>query len=222
MQRGFRSLRVIDAAIVIGALTALWSGVLTPGDGRALAAGPAVAQQPAQVAPGLVLPPMDPVRGKALFASKGCVVCHSINGIGGHDAPALDAATMAPQMNPFDFAADMWRGAAPMIMMQQTELGHQIEFTGQDLADIVAFVHNPEVQRTFAASDIPSDINKLMEEPSGKDEAEGSSSGMMRGGGMSGGAMGGGMMKGGGMSGGAMGGGMMKGGEMMQPPSPHQ
>jgi cytochrome c len=114
------------------------------------------------IAPGLSLPSMNPERGKLLFASKGCVVCHQVNGVGGTDAPSLDAKTMAPVMNPFDFFAKMWRGAAPMIAMQRHELGHQISFTGQDLADIVAFVHNRAVQRTFSEKDIPAKIKALM------------------------------------------------------------
>lgn len=84
------------------------------------------------LAPGLEMPAMDPARGRQLFASKGCVVCHSVNGVGGKDAPPLDASTMAPRMNPFEFAAKMWRGAEPMIYMQREELGEQIELTGQD------------------------------------------------------------------------------------------
>ena len=164
MQRAFRSFLVIGAAAAIVTLATIPTGVVTPRSGEALAAGPAAAQSPRQVAPGLVLPPMDPVRGKELFASKGCVVCHSINKVGGRDAPALDASTMAPTMDPFDFAAKMWRGAVPMIMMQQKELGHQIEFTGQNLADIVAFVHNRAVQQTFSTADIPPEIKKLIDE----------------------------------------------------------
>ncbi len=142
------------------------------------------------VAPGLVLPRMDPERGKELFASKGCVVCHSINGVGGTDAARLDASTMTPQMNPFAFFARMWRGAEPMIKMQHSELGHQVEFDGQDLADIVAFVHNAEVQKTFSESDIPAEIKAHME---GGDDS-GGTSGMMQG---QGGMMGNGGMMGG-------------------------
>ena len=32
---------------------------------------------------GLLMPMMNPARGRELFASKGCVVCHSFNGVGG-------------------------------------------------------------------------------------------------------------------------------------------
>lgn len=111
---------------------------------------------------GMLLPFMSPSKGRKLFASKGCVVCHSINGVGGEDAVALDAATMGGVMNPFDFAAKMWRGAATMISVQEEELGEQIEFTGNELANIIAFVHSAEEQKKFSEADIPEKISKLM------------------------------------------------------------
>jgi cytochrome c len=149
---------------MLAVVVSVYAGIATTGViqsvvGRAAAQGSGAERQ---LAPGLVMPSMDSVHGKQLFASKGCVICHSINGVGGTDAPKLDASTMAPVMNPFEFFAKMWRGAAPMIAMQQSEIGHQIEFTGQDLADIVAFVHNRNVQKTFSAADIPPAIKKHM------------------------------------------------------------
>jgi cytochrome c len=111
----------------------------------------------------LLLPVMNPERGRKLFASKGCVVCHSIHGVGGTDAPSLDWSTMKGPMNPFDFSARMWHGAPEMIAMQQHELGHQIQFTGEELADIIAFAHSPAEQRKFSKKDIPANIRKLME-----------------------------------------------------------
>jgi cytochrome c len=111
---------------------------------------------------GLEMPAMDPARGRQLFASKGCVVCHSVNGVGGEDAPPLDASTMESRMNPFEFAAKMWRGAEAMIYLQREELGEQIELTGQELADIVAFTHHAEEQRKFSESDVPPRIRKLI------------------------------------------------------------
>ncbi len=112
---------------------------------------------------GLLLPSMDPARGRKLFASKGCVVCHSINSVGGEDAPPLDAATMPGVMNPFDFAAKMWRGAEAMIYVQQEEIGEQIEFTGDELADIIAFIHNGDEQKNFSEADIPDRVGGLMQ-----------------------------------------------------------
>lgn len=50
-----------------------------------------------------------------------------------------------------------------MIAMQRKELGHQIEFTGQELADIIAFAHDPDEQRKFSKDDIPPNIRRLME-----------------------------------------------------------
>jgi|TARA_R110000772_G_scaffold178955_1_gene290358 cytochrome c len=111
----------------------------------------------------LAMPQMDPARGRALFASKGCVVCHSVNGIGGDDAPALDASSMPLMMNPFEFAAKMWRGAEAMVALQREELDETIELTGQELADIIAFVHSHKEQAIFSIADVPERMKKLMD-----------------------------------------------------------
>lgn len=111
---------------------------------------------------GLMMPSMDAARGRKLFASKGCVVCHAVNGIGGEDAPPLDASTMPQMMNPFEFAAKMWGGAEAMIYLQREELGEQIELTGDELSDIIAFSHDPEEQQKFSEADIPPRMKELM------------------------------------------------------------
>jgi cytochrome c len=113
--------------------------------------------------PMLMMPMMNPANGRKLFASKGCVVCHAVNGIGGEDAPPLDASTMRQMMNPFEFAAKMWGGAEAMIYLQREELGEQVAFTGQELSDIIAFVHHPEEQVKFSEADIPPRILELIE-----------------------------------------------------------
>ena len=123
--------------------------------------------------PGLMMPSMDPARGRMLFASKGCVVCHSVNGIGGVDAPPLDAATMPGPMNPFEFTAKMWRGAEAMIYVQREELGEQIEFNGDELADIIAFVHDDAEQHKFTEADIPPKIREMMHHHHGHEGGEG-------------------------------------------------
>lgn len=111
---------------------------------------------------GLAIPAFDPELGRRLFASKGCVVCHSVNGIGGEDAPEFSAEYMDSPMNAFDFAAGMWRGAPAMIAMQEEELGEQIELSGEELAAIIAFVHDAGEQAKFSQADIPHDIEELM------------------------------------------------------------
>lgn len=118
----------------------------------------------------LAMPEMDPVRGRKVFAEKGCVVCHSVNGIGGEDAPALDATTMRPMMNPFEFAAKMWDGAEAMVYLQRDELGEPIQLTGQDLADIIAFVHSHAEQTKFTEDDVPERIRELIEHGHGEGE----------------------------------------------------
>ncbi len=113
---------------------------------------------------GLIIPDFDPVEGRALFGAKGCVVCHSINGIGGGDAPDISSSHMEAGMNAFEFAARMWRGAPAMIAMQENELGGQIELTGEELAAIIAFVHDADEQARFSEADIPDNILELLEE----------------------------------------------------------
>jgi mono/diheme cytochrome c family protein len=112
---------------------------------------------------GLALPKMDSKRGRELYVSKGCVVCHAINGAGGAYGAPLDASTMDPAKNPFEFFARMWLGNKPMIEMQEEKMGGQVELDAQELADIVAFIHDPAMQASFSEDEIPSDIKKLMD-----------------------------------------------------------
>lgn len=104
---------------------------------------------------GLVLPPMDASRGRVLFAEKGCVICHSVNGVGVDVGPALDADAMPSPMNAFEFAARMWRGAAAMTAMQEEELGGVIALTGQELADLIAFAHDADEQKKLVIGQVP-------------------------------------------------------------------
>ena len=98
---------------------------------------------------------MDSGRGRALFLNKGCVICHSVNGVGAEIGPSLNAADMPTPMNVFEFAARMWRGASAMAVMQEYELGGIISLTGQELADLIAFAHNAEEQAKLTESQIP-------------------------------------------------------------------
>lgn len=101
-------------------------------------------------------------RARALFTGKGCVICRSINGVGGKAGLALDASRGDYYVVIFEFAARMWRGAATMIVLQEMELGYRIELTGQELADIARFVHDQEAQQDFSESDVPELIRDRM------------------------------------------------------------
>ena len=84
--------------------TALVAGLLL----ATAAVLPARAQeQGGAMSGGYVLPLADAERGRALFVGKGCVVCHSVNGVGGEAGPPLDVDPEAPYANLFDFTARM-------------------------------------------------------------------------------------------------------------------
>lgn len=86
------------------------------------------------------MPEPNPRRGRILFITNGCVICHQVNGVGGSAGPRLDAAEPASTVDPLEFSARIWRGARAMTALQSLELGYVIELEGQDIADLAAFV----------------------------------------------------------------------------------
>lgn len=133
------------------------------------AAGPAEAQPDSSAAsvegegagPRLVVPMVDSVRGKRLFVDKGCVLCHSVNSVGGLAGPALDTPEDGGYVDLMDFMARMWRGAFAMIELQGMELGYQLDFSGQELGDIAAFLADREAQERFGDDDVPDLIRDM-------------------------------------------------------------
>lgn len=57
----------------------------------------------------------------------------------------------------------MWRGAEPMIFLQREHLRYVIDLSGQELADIIAFVHDAEEQSKFSLDDIPPEVLRLID-----------------------------------------------------------
>lgn len=109
-----------------------------------------------------VLPLTDPDKGRELFINKGCVVCHAVNGVGGTIAPALDADPEVNEIDPYSLMARMWAGADAMLLLQAMELGYQIEFTAQELAQIDRFLSDLEAQQELTQDDVPDLVKQWM------------------------------------------------------------
>lgn len=124
-----------------------------------LALAPSLIPLPAQAdeSPGLklVLPVVDSERGRQLFVTKGCVYCHAVNGVGGKAAPAFDSDSAAPTIDLAGFIARMWGGAQAMIELQEMDLGYQIQLTGDELAHIAGFAHDPAEQKKLLEDQVP-------------------------------------------------------------------
>lgn len=126
--------------------------------------GLALAQHPAQAQTMVeaVTPTVDPSRGRTLFVRKACVVCHAVNGIGGGMGPSLDAEPGQGPVDVADFAARMWRGAGPMVWLQNYELGYQINLTGEDIAHLAGFASDADEQAKFEENQVPGRILELL------------------------------------------------------------
>ncbi len=108
---------------------------------------------------------VDPAHGRELFVEKGCVICHSANGVGGKAAPALDADITTAAADPLEFAARMWRGAPAMIELQSVELGYTIYLEASEIADLAAFASDREAQRKLTPETLPETLrNSLLDQ----------------------------------------------------------
>ncbi len=110
------------------------------------------------------IPIMNSAKGMRLFASKGCVACHMINGVGGKRGPALDAKAGARVVSPMQIAARMWRGAPAMIAMQERGFGRAIDFSGDELGHLFAFIADAKRQEGFSEALIPIRTRRMIEE----------------------------------------------------------
>jgi mono/diheme cytochrome c family protein len=112
--------------------------------------------------PALVMPTMNASRGRVYFATRACVICHKVNGIGGDLAPPLDLDPDGKEINVFDFVTRMWRGARSMVALQDSLFGESIDLAPDELADIIAFVYDAEERKKFSENDIPKFIRDFM------------------------------------------------------------
>lgn len=137
---------------ISGIAAAIGAALLASACGKVIAPN---AQTPATQTKEAIAHAGDAAAGRAAFVQKGCVLCHSINGVGGKAAPALDAPDDFVQPDPLDFAARMWRGAPAMVEFQSVELGYVIDLSADDIAHIATFAASREEQRLLKDEDIP-------------------------------------------------------------------
>lgn len=150
-------------ALGISALV-IAASACAPGGAPKSDASAAPAEKPAEKHSVVTRTP-DAAAGRSAFVLKGCVICHSINGVGGKAAPALDAHSDADPVDPVAFAARMWRGAAAMVELQNLELGYVIDLSPQDIVNISAFTAEREEQQKLKVDDIPKEIrDSLLDE----------------------------------------------------------
>jgi len=90
--------------------------------------------QPRQVLPGRA------VDGETLFASKGCVDCHGIQGLGGPVGPKLAGRKLYPSL--FEFAAAMWNKGPVMAREMKRRIVAVPPLQANELADIVGYLYS--------------------------------------------------------------------------------
>ena len=84
-------------------------------------------------------PSQDPLAGARVFGAKGCVKCHSINGVGGKVGPDL-ARSLRPRSF-YDVATAMWNHL-PRMADRMKQLGiTRPQLTSQEAGDLVGFLY---------------------------------------------------------------------------------
>lgn len=110
----------------------------------------------------VIVPQIDAQRGRRLFVTKGCFICHSVKGVGGKAAPNLDATSKSRAIDVLGFVARMWKGAPLMYELQSMELGYRIELERDEIADLAGFVGDARAQEGFSKEEIPEVVQEWM------------------------------------------------------------
>ncbi|MGD0869998.1 MAG: c-type cytochrome [Bryobacteraceae bacterium] len=98
--------------------------------------------------------PGDENKGRAIFRDKGCVLCHSIGGVGGEGGPDLSNLALE---TPISWAQSMWNHAPAM---QKT--GRRIglswpRFAGREMNDLLSYLRANSKTPRRAAQLLPAD-----------------------------------------------------------------
>jgi cytochrome c len=85
--------------------------------------------------------PGNPREGKRVFASKGCVKCHTLKGERGEEVGDLGKRAKFFYKSLTQIASSMWnKGPAVLGKMSQTQIGIP-KFTSKEMADLIAFLY---------------------------------------------------------------------------------
>jgi mono/diheme cytochrome c family protein len=90
------------------------------------------------------LPPGDPSRGQALFQSKGCIRCHSINGKGGTIGPDLGKRTLKGSLS--YILSQMWNHGARMWPEMARRGVPFPRFSPREMSDLMTYLYFLEFQ----------------------------------------------------------------------------
>lgn len=83
--------------------------------------------------------PQNPLKGRELFTSKGCIKCHAIRGEGGKVGP--DLGKTVGQRSFFEVASIMWNHS-PVMSEKMRELKvPRPKFSAEEMADMLAFLY---------------------------------------------------------------------------------
>jgi mono/diheme cytochrome c family protein len=87
----------------------------------------------------LFSPAQDPLAGSRVFGAKGCVKCHSVNGVGGKVGP--DLGRISRPRSFYDLATAMWNHL-PRMTERMRQLGiTRPTLDAREAADLVAFLY---------------------------------------------------------------------------------
>lgn len=84
------------------------------------------------------VPVGDATRGMDLFSSQKCVICHSVNGVGGKTGPDL-GRTVSRQYSPASLASTMWNHAPQMWSAMERASVAPPKLDNQQAADLYAY-----------------------------------------------------------------------------------
>ncbi len=86
-----------------------------------------------------LLIPGSPLEGSRLFAEKGCLGCHSVNGAGGTAGPDLGRGTLNRPL--LEIAAVMWNHAPGMEHLFEAKRVRRPSFEPAEMASLLAFLY---------------------------------------------------------------------------------